>query len=145
MAGLRTAWAAGAYVAFARRFLPGPRRPAKALGGARRLFQPRWVGAFDHEPQHDRQLAEQGRLGIGKRLVLILRKEEPREAQDDVGDAVDDGPHPNEPRQEARFVRQGAHREEPEPPQDLGSNDLMVMPAEEQQDQSITLRLVEDR
>src|SRR6266545_8269939 len=34
---LQGAWTSGAYVARARRFLPGPRRPAKALGGARRL------------------------------------------------------------------------------------------------------------
>src|SRR2546422_3242490 len=38
-------------------------------------------------------------------------------------------------RQETRFVHQGAHGEEPEPPQDLGSNDLMVMQAEEQHHQ----------
>src|SRR5438093_1307058 len=100
-----------------------------------------WVGPFDHEPQHDRQLPEQGRLREGKHLVLIIRKEQSREAQDHVGDAVDDQPHANEPRQETRLVGQGPHREEPEPPQDLGGNDLSVMQAQEHQDQSITLRL----
>src|SRR2546430_1384775 len=101
-------------------------------------------GALDHEPQHDRQLPEQGGLRIGKHLVLIVRKEEPREAQDDVGDAVDDQPHANEPRQETRLIRQGPHGEDPEPPQDLRSNDLRAMQAEEQQDECVTLRLVED-
>src|SRR5437867_276271 len=53
---------------------------AKALGGScrlssRRLLQQRWVRAFDHEPQHDRQLPEQSRLRKGKQLVLIVRKE----------------------------------------------------------------------
>src|SRR2546422_6682565 len=93
------------------------------------------AGALEYEPQHDRQLPEQGGLRIGKYLVLIVRKEEPREAQDDVGDAVDDQPHANEPRQETRLIRQGSHGEEPEPPQDLGGNDLSVMQPEEQQDQ----------
>src|SRR6266480_7306817 len=102
------------------------------------------AGALEYEPQHDRQLPEQGGLRIGKHLVLIVRKEEPREAQDDVGDAVDDQPHANEPRQETRLIRQGSHGEEPEPPQDLGGNDLRVMQPEEQQDQCVTLRLVED-
>src|SRR2546422_5339012 len=63
------------------------------------------AGALEYEPQHDRQLPEQGGLRIGKYLVLIVRKEEPREAQDDVGDAVDDQPHANEPRQETRLDR----------------------------------------
>src|SRR6266702_271306 len=80
---------------------------------SRRLLQQRRVGAFDHEPQHDRQLPEQGRLRKGKHLVLIIRKEQPREAQDHIGDAVDDEPHANEPRHETRFVRQGPHGEEP--------------------------------
>src|SRR5437879_4622565 len=81
------------------------------LGAGRERL--RCAGAFDHEPQHDRQLPEQGGLRIGKHLVLIVRKEEPGEAQDDVGDAVDDQPHANEPRQETRLIRQGSHGEEP--------------------------------
>src|SRR3989454_2454542 len=99
--------------------------------GSGRWFHHRWVGAFDHEPQHDRQLPEQGGLGEQEDLVLVCREEYPREAQQHVGRTIDEQPHADEPRHEARPVCQGTHREEPQPPQDLRGRDLMVMQLEE--------------
>jgi len=50
----------------------------------------RWrPSALDEEPQHERHLPEEGGLGVGKHLVLILRQENVRKAQDHVGEAVD--------------------------------------------------------
>src|SRR5213594_1302437 len=43
--------------------------------GSGRWFHHRWVGAFDNEPQHDRQLPEQGGLGERKHVVLIFGEE----------------------------------------------------------------------
>src|SRR5215471_18776905 len=67
-------------------------------------------GAFDHQPQHQRNLPEEGRLGEGKQLLFVLRQQEAGEAHDHVSDAVDDEPDAQKARQEARTVHQDPQR-----------------------------------
>src|SRR5208337_1472771 len=45
------------------------------------------LGAPDQQPQHERNLPDDGRLGVGIDLVLILRQQYAGKTQDDPGEA----------------------------------------------------------
>ena len=47
------------------------------------------IGASDQEIEHDRELTEQDRLQIEKRLVVVIGKEKPDHAEKDVAETVD--------------------------------------------------------
>jgi hypothetical protein len=49
--------------------------------------------ALDHQPQHERYLPEEGRLGNRKYLALILWPEHAGKAQGKVGEAAERQPH----------------------------------------------------
>src|SRR5216684_7832957 len=101
----------------------------------------RWPSALDDQPQHKRQLPEGGGLRVGKHLVLILRQQYARKAQDHVGEAADGEPDAQEPRQESRSVHKQPKRKEPKTPKYFGDIKSVTMQIEEQHSQRIPLRL----
>jgi hypothetical protein len=67
----------------------------------------RWrLGALDDEPQHEGNLSEEGGLRVGIHLVLNLRQQYARKAEDHPGEAGESEPDAQEPRQESRPVQQ---------------------------------------
>src|SRR5216683_4530818 len=102
-----------------------------------------WHGALDDEPEHERQLPEDGGLSVGIHLVLNLRRQYARKAQEHPGEAGEGEPDAQEPRQESRPVHQQRERKEPQTPKYFGDNDSLAMQIEEQHSQSIPLRLFE--
>src|SRR5580704_15557532 len=104
----------------------------------------RWrLSTLDDEPQHERNLPEEGGLRVGRHLVRVLRQHYTRKAQGYVGEAVDDEPDAQKPRQEPRPVDQQRERQEPQTPKYFGNNKSVMMQIEEQHSQSIPLRLFE--
>src|SRR5467141_3416321 len=97
--------------------------------------------ALDDEPQHERYLPEDGGLRVAKHLVIILRREYARKAQDHPGGAGEGEPDAQEPRQESRPMHKQRERKEPQTPKYFGDNKSVKMQIEEQHSQSIPLRL----
>lgn len=71
------------------------------------------VGALDYQPEHEGHLGEEGGLGVGKDVVLILRQQFAGEAEEHAGEAVDDEPDAEETGQEARPVGEDGQGEKP--------------------------------
>src|SRR5437773_856632 len=104
----------------------------------------RWrLGALDQKPEHERQLPEDGGLSEGKHLVVILRRQYARKAQDHPGEAGEGEPDAQEPRQESRPVHKQPEGKEPQTPKYFGDNKSVMMQIEEQHSQSLPLRLFE--
>ena len=68
------------------------------------------LGTHDQEPQQDCQFANYERLGVGIRLVLILREKKTRKAESQIAKAAGDQPHAQDARQKVRLL--GASRAE---------------------------------
>ena len=104
----------------------------------------RWrLSTLDDEPQHERNLSEKGGLSVGIRLVRILRRKYLRKTQGHVGEAVEDQPDAQKPRQESLPVDQQRERQEPQTPKYFGEHKSVMVQIEEQHSQSIPLRLFE--
>ena len=106
-------------------------------------MQRRRLGALDEEPQHERQLPEDGGLSEREHVAIILRRQYAGKAQDHPGEAGEGEPDAQEPRQESRPVRERREGKEPQTPKYFGDNDSLAMQIEEQHSQSIPLRLFE--
>src|SRR6266481_3253344 len=104
----------------------------------------RWrLSALDDQPQHERYLPEDGGLSVGIHLVLNLRQQYARKAQDHPGEAGEGEPDAQEPRQESRPVHKRREGQEPQTPKYFGDNKSVKMQIEEQHRQSLPLRLFE--
>jgi hypothetical protein len=62
------------------------------------------LGAFDHQPQRERDLSEERGLGDGKHPALILWPQHAGKAQGNVGEAAEGEPYPQESRQKTRSI-----------------------------------------
>src|SRR2546430_14409275 len=62
------------------------------------------LGSLYYEPQHERHFPEHSGLGVEKHVAVILRPHYAGKAHDYVRYAIDDQPHSQKTRQEARFV-----------------------------------------
>src|SRR2546429_1926878 len=71
------------------------------------------VRAFDQKVEHNRELAEQDRLQIEKRLVGVSRKEKADHAEKDISEAVDHQPNANPTRQKSGTKDEQTKRKEP--------------------------------
>src|SRR6266481_8906879 len=108
-------------------------------------MQRRRLGALDYEPEHERQLPEDGGLSVGKHLVIILRGQYAGKGQDHPREAGEGEPDAQEPRQESRPVHQQREGKEPQTPKYFVDNKSLKMQIEEQHRQSLPLRLLEYR
>src|SRR5437879_5202940 len=61
-------------------------------------------GSLNHQPQRERNLAEEGGLRVTKNLVLILRPQNRSKAQGKVRNATDRNPHAKKARQKTRPI-----------------------------------------
>jgi len=102
----------------------------------------RWrPSALDEEPEHERQLSDDGGLSKGIRPAIILRREYARKAQDDPGEAGESEPDAQEAWQESRPVNQQRERKKPQAPKHFGDNKSLKMQIKEQHSESLALRL----
>src|SRR6266576_678499 len=97
----------------------------------------------DDEPQHERYLPEDGGLRVAKHLVIILRQQYARKAQDYSGEGSEGEPDAQKPWQESRPVHQQRKGTEPKTPKYFVNNKSVKMQIQEQHSQSLPLRLLE--
>lgn len=104
-----------------------------------RLLWGWWPGASDDEPEHERDLTNHGGLGVRVDLAEILRQQDTGKADDDPGEAGEGQPSAKEARDESRPVDEQRERKEPQPPEDFGEEEPVVMEIEEEHGQRFAL------
>ena len=120
---------------------PAPYIPASVRDSLESILGYNWDDECEDAAE---QLAEEGELGAGIDVVLVLRQQYGGEAEDDPGDAGEGEPDAEEARQESRPVDQQRERKKPQTPKQFSDDKSLVMQVQEEQGKSFALRLVED-
>src|SRR6266513_2496438 len=118
---------------------PLPLPPGSRLRSLRRL-----PCAHDQNPEHERDFSQPERCAEGEGFILISWEEEAGKAESEIAEAAHHQPYAKEARDESRSVHEQPERNQPYAPEDCVGEVQDVMELQEQHDEGVVLRLVED-